>query len=144
MQVLLLRDIKKVGKKGTVVQVKEGYGRNFLIAQGFAKEATSSNLKSEAENKHTQQIKSEKRKSALNTFFENNFSFEIEKPANEEGKLFGSFFKKDFLDVVHKVDPKIDLKETEIAMDHIKHTSSTNIKILPINKDVTLIIKRSK
>ena len=45
MKVILLTDVNKVGKKDQVVEVKEGYGRNFLLARKLAVEATDANLK---------------------------------------------------------------------------------------------------
>ena len=44
MKVILNEDVKSLGKKGDVVEVSDGYGRNFLISKGKAKEATASNL----------------------------------------------------------------------------------------------------
>ena len=43
MQVILLKDVPKVGKKGDLCQVSDGYGRNFLIARGFAEIASEAN-----------------------------------------------------------------------------------------------------
>ena len=40
MKVLLIKDVKSLGKKGEVKEVKDGYGKNFLIGKGFAKHAT--------------------------------------------------------------------------------------------------------
>ena len=44
MKVIMLQDLKKVGKKGDIVEVAEGYGRNFLIAKKYAVEATKQNI----------------------------------------------------------------------------------------------------
>ena len=44
MKVILKEDVKKVGKAGEVVEVSEGYGRNFLLPKGLAAEATAQNL----------------------------------------------------------------------------------------------------
>lgn len=44
MKVIMLQDLKKVGKKGDIVDVAEGYGRNFLIAKKYAVEATKQNI----------------------------------------------------------------------------------------------------
>ena len=44
MKVILQQDVKKVGKKGEVIEVSEGYGRNFLLPKKLAKPATSENL----------------------------------------------------------------------------------------------------
>ena len=51
MKVIMLQDLKKVGKKGDIVEVAEGYGRNFLIAKKYAVEASPSNLKQLEERK---------------------------------------------------------------------------------------------
>ncbi|EAL4060423.1 50S ribosomal protein L9, partial [Campylobacter jejuni] len=45
MKVLLIKDVKALGKAGEVKEVKDGYGQNFLIAKGFAKAATNEVLK---------------------------------------------------------------------------------------------------
>jgi large subunit ribosomal protein L9 len=45
MKVLLIRDVKNLGKKGDIKEVKDGYGRNFLVAKGFAKVATADVVK---------------------------------------------------------------------------------------------------
>ena len=44
MKVILLQDVKKVGNKGDIVEVSEGYGRNFLLPKKYAQEATAANL----------------------------------------------------------------------------------------------------
>ena len=44
MKVILKEDVRKVGKAGEVVEVSEGYGRNFLLPKGLAAEATAQNL----------------------------------------------------------------------------------------------------
>ena len=44
MKVILQQDVKKVGKKGEIIEVSEGYGRNFLLPKKYAVEATASNL----------------------------------------------------------------------------------------------------
>ncbi|MFA7660565.1 MAG: 50S ribosomal protein L9, partial [Anaerovoracaceae bacterium] len=45
MKVILLQDVKNMGKAGTVANVSDGYARNFLIPKGLVKEATSANMK---------------------------------------------------------------------------------------------------
>lgn len=62
MQVILLKDVPKVGKRGDICTVADGYGRNFLLARGFAEIASEGRRRSvEKENKeHEAQLKREK------------------------------------------------------------------------------------
>lgn len=60
MKVVLLEDVKKVGKKGEILEVADGYGRNFLIRRGLAVEGTQQNLNNarqkEAAKAHKKQV----------------------------------------------------------------------------------------
>ena len=60
MEIILKQDIKKLGEKDDIVTVKNGYGRNYLIPQGFAELATSSAKKILAENIKQAQFKQDK------------------------------------------------------------------------------------
>lgn len=92
MEIILLKDVDKVGDKHTVVKVKDGYGRNYLIPQGFALEATKKNRqnlddlkqKEEAEEAHKvgeYQAIADKLKDVV---------LRIGAKAGQSGKLFGS------------------------------------------------------
>ncbi|WP_085056698.1 50S ribosomal protein L9, partial [Campylobacter coli] len=61
MKVLLIKDVKALGKAGEIKEVKDGYGQNFLIAKGFAKAATNEVLR---------KYESDKKKEAENLRFE--------------------------------------------------------------------------
>ena len=72
MKVLLIKDVKALGKAGEIKEVKDGYGQNFLIAKGFAKAATNevlrkyeSDKKKEAENLRFEIVNLEKLKKNL-------------------------------------------------------------------------------
>ena len=56
MKVLLKADVKGIGKKGEVVEVADGYGRNFLIKKGFATIASASNIHEAEQKKEAVQI----------------------------------------------------------------------------------------
>src|SRR5690606_6644350 len=58
MKVILIQDVKKLGTKGQVLEVTDGYGRNYLIPQGLAEEATKTRMKEIAE----KSLKAEKKK----------------------------------------------------------------------------------
>jgi large subunit ribosomal protein L9 len=92
MEIILKQDIKNLGEKDDVVNVKPGYGRNFLIPQGFATMATISAKKVLAENLKQAAFKQDKIKKdadAIATRLEG-VKLTIGAKAGESGKIFGS------------------------------------------------------
>jgi large subunit ribosomal protein L9 len=92
MELILKQDIKNLGEKDDIVTVKPGYGRNYLIPQGFAAMATSSAKKVLAENLKQAQFKQDKIKAdaeAVAAKLEG-ITLSIGAKAGESGKIFGS------------------------------------------------------
>ena len=92
MEIILKQDIKNLGEKDDIVNVKPGYGRNYLIPQGFAVLATSSAKKVLAENLKQAQFKQEKIKNdalAIAARLES-VKLSIGAKAGESGKIFGA------------------------------------------------------
>lgn len=91
MEVILKQDIKHLGEKDDVVTVKPGYGRNYLIPQGFAIQATSSAKKVLAENIKQAQFKQEKIKKDATALADKleSVKLTIGAKAGESGKIFG-------------------------------------------------------
>jgi len=122
MRKLLLRtDVPSLGYVGDVVEVKEGYARNYLIPQGLAMEPTPANLKSieqakkEAEARRAQQLAEKK---ALAEKLEG-LEVTIVSRANEQGHLFGSVGPKEIADAIASEGYTID--ERSIRLDeHLK------------------------
>ncbi|MDA8097741.1 MAG: 50S ribosomal protein L9 [Clostridia bacterium] len=124
MKVVLLKDVSGVGKRGEIVNVAEGYGRNFLIPRGIAQEATEGRIKEIAQNRQAKATKEERmaaeaRKLAARI---KGLSVRVEARAGEGGKLFGSVGNKDVAQALAaqagiKLDKKkIELKETVKAL----------------------------
>jgi large subunit ribosomal protein L9 len=110
MEVILKQDIKNLGEKDDVVSVKAGYGRNFLIPQGFALLATVSARKVLAENLKQAQFKQEKiRKDAdaIATRLEG-VTLSIGAKAGETGKIFGSINTIQIADALKKEGFEVD------------------------------------
>jgi len=110
MEVILKQDIKNLGEKDDVVNVKAGYGRNFLIPQGFAHLATVSARKVLAENLKQAQFKQEKiRKDAdaIATRLEG-VKLSIGAKAGETGKIFGSINTIQIADALKKEGFEVD------------------------------------
>ncbi|WP_339919980.1 50S ribosomal protein L9 [uncultured Flavobacterium sp.] len=111
MELILKQDVQNVGFKDDVVTVKNGYGRNFLIPQGFAHLATSSAKKVLAENLKQRAHKEAKVVSDAQAIAEALKAIEIKITAKAGGeKLFGSITNIDIADVLAKGGQVIDRK----------------------------------
>ena len=134
--------MEKIGQVGEVVEVSDGFARNFLIPQGKAISFSAGNFK---QIEYLKKREVEQRDGELKEVKElavkiNNISLEIKVKAGEEGKLFGSVTSKDIVEVL--------LKEHGIELDKKKLNLKESLKklgvhIVPINlyKDVTPQIK---
>ena len=120
MKVILLQDIKSIGKRDEIINANDGYARNYLFPKNFAIEATKENLaKLEAKQKSAQNKKmleiEESKKIAEKM---KAITLEIAVKAGENGKIFGGVTSKEIAEELQKqhkiiVDKKkINLKET--------------------------------
>lgn len=114
VKVILMKSVKKIGEAGDIVDVADGYGRNYLLPKGLAVEATEGNLKRAKEEKQEETKKKEKEKEAAQKIANllKQAKFTITTKAGENGKLFGSITSKDIADIVKK--------EKEIVIDKRK------------------------
>lgn len=135
MKVILNQDIKGQGKKGQMVEVSEGYGRNYLLPRGLAKEATKSNINvMEGQAASAKYHKQQELEAAQKTADEmKNIKVVLTAKAGENGKLFGSVTSKDVAEALkmqHHI--KIDKKKF-VLPDGIKAlgTTAVDVKIYP-------------
>ena len=111
MEIILKQDVQNVGFKDDVVSVKPGYGRNFLIPQGFATLATPSAKKVLAENLKQRAHKEAKVVADAKALAETLKSLEIKLSAKAGGeKLFGSITNIDIAEALEKSGNTIDRK----------------------------------
>ena len=119
MKVILQQEVKKLGKKGDIVEVSEGYARNFLLLQKLAMPATSTNVNNASQQKASEERKQQRVLDEANLMAAQMSKVEvtITVKIGEGGKLFGSVTSKDIADALlaqHKVEldkRKIDLKD---------------------------------
>ena len=117
MKVILQQDVKKVGSKGDVVEVSEGYGRNFLLPKKLAVEATAANLETAKQRANSaarkkQQATDEARLLAAQL---EKVSVKVAVRIGEGGKLFGSVTGKDVADALAK-EHGIDVDRRKISL----------------------------
>ena len=120
MKVSLKEDIKHVGLKDDVVEVKNGYGRNFLIPQGKAKLATDGALKMLAEDVRQREFKMDKLKKDAEALAEkiNGTTVSIKTKAGASGRIFGSITT---LQIANALKEKgFDVDRRKIVTDDIK------------------------
>ncbi|MCH7411416.1 50S ribosomal protein L9 [Belliella sp. DSM 111904] len=116
MEVILKTDIKGLGYKNDLVEVKPGYGRNYLIPQGFAVLATNSNKRVLAENIKQAAHKAEKVKTEAETLATKleSTTLEIKAKIGESGKIFGKVTTLQISDALAAQGIDIDRKKISI------------------------------
>tara|TARA_B100000941_G_C28440804_1_gene519525 strand:+ start:175 stop:630 length:456 start_codon:yes stop_codon:yes gene_type:complete len=117
MQVILLENIFKLGKIGDLVEVKNGYGRNFLLREGKALRANKENIdlvnkKKDELNKKNNEIKQEFIKVALKI---KNKTLKFNKEAKDNGDLYGSIKPKEVSNAFLK-DLKVEINPSQIDL----------------------------
>lgn len=131
MKVILLQDVKKLGKQGETKEVSDGYARNFLIPQGLATEATPAKLK-ELQEKHERQDKKREKEEEKARYTKqkiNGRSICVKARAGEGGKLFGTVTAKEIGDILQEeFGVSIDKKKIDIP-EPIKSLGEYTIKI---------------
>lgn len=104
MKVILLSDVKKVGKKGEMVDVADGYGRNFLIANKLAVQATAGSQKRLDEEKHQQMLNEKELEKQARILAEKleTLMLEFRVKSGKEGRMFGSVSTKQIAEELNK------------------------------------------
>ena len=144
MQVILLEKISNLGDLGEVVNVKDGYGRNFLIPKGKAKRANAQNMaefeikRAELEKQQATLIKaSEKKAKALEGLVVN-----LTQKSGADGKLFGSVTNTDIAEAIVSIGHEVVKSEIRMPDGPIKaigefelvidfhHDQTANIKVV--------------
>ncbi|MGM9974511.1 MAG: 50S ribosomal protein L9 [Clostridiaceae bacterium] len=130
MKVILLSDVKNLGKKGEVVNTSDGYARNFLFPRKLAQEATAENLHILNAKKETERRKKLAEIEEAQRIAEKlkNKEIKITTKTGDNGRLFGAITSKDVAELINKeYGTAIDKKK--IVMDTLKLVGSYDIEV---------------
>ena len=117
MEIVLLENIKNLGKIGDVVTVKRGHGRNFLIKYGKALKASSDNINIVKKKKEDLNAKNLTLKKEAKKIFDiiNNKKYKFSKRTKDNDELYGSIKPKEISKTIENVD-KIEIKPSQIDL----------------------------
>lgn len=131
MKVILKQDVKGLGKKESMVEVSDGYARNFLFPRSLAVEASSSNINIMNTKKEAEKAKSDREIAKAKELAEkiNSTTVVLKAKAGENGKLFGSITSKDIADNL-KANFKLDVDKKKIHLeDSLKSLGTTEVDV---------------
>ena len=147
MKVILTTNIKKLGKIGEIVNVKEGYARNFLFPQKMALRENKKNLEYyqniQDELKNKENLKLDEAKKLLEDIKKIEILFK--KEADEKDQLYGSISKKEILSFLSDENIKV-LSDDINLIEPIRTLGEHTIEINPyegISETITIIVKKN-
>lgn len=142
MEVILLEKIRNLGNLGDKVNVKPGYGRNFLIPQGKAVVATETNLaafeerRAELERQQTEALEAAQARAGQLEGLE----VTIAARAGDQGKLFGSIGTRDLADAITAAGVEVSKHEVLLPEGALRQTGEFEIA-LALHSDVEVSVK---
>jgi len=141
MQVILLEDVKSLGKKGTIVNINDSYARNFVIPRRLGVEANKASLNDlKLKNANIQKLEAAKLANAIDmNNMINDKTVSIGIKAGKDGKVFGSITSKEVADAINKKFG-VDVDKKKIVMEPIK-TIGIHEVVVKLHKDVSATVK---
>jgi large subunit ribosomal protein L9 len=142
MEVILKQDVKNLGHKDEIVKVRPGYGRNYLIPQGFAMLASEGNRKMLAESVRQRAHKEEKLRTEATATAEKLTAITVQVGAKvgESGKIFGSVNAIQIAEALRKAGVEVERKNITLDEESVKQigTYTAHVKIY---KDIKADVK---
>ncbi|MHC4880977.1 MAG: 50S ribosomal protein L9 [Planctomycetota bacterium] len=142
MKLLLLEDVEMLGWLGDVVEVKDGYARNYLLPQGLATVPTEANMRSLAEEKarraESRQLEREQKQQLASSM--EDVEVVLAAKANELGHLFGSVAERDIAENLRQQGFAVQDAMVKMPSGHIKEigTHDVTLKIAP---DLNVVVR---
>jgi large subunit ribosomal protein L9 len=141
MQIILQQDVEKLGTRGQVLEVKEGYARNYLLPRKLALEASPTNMKRLekmravfAKHEATEKEAAEKLAEMLN-----GLSLTLSRKAGENDQLFGSVTSADIADAIAAQGYTVDKRKIQLV-DPVKLVGEYQVPV-KLHREVTASVK---
>ncbi len=141
MQVILQEDVPHVGKAGEVIEVSQGFGRNFLLPQKKAVVADPGNLKMLEHHQRVVTAKQAKLKAEMEVLATKltQTRITLARTAGEEGKLFGSVTVKDIAEALQHAGFTLDRRSITL-LEPIRHVGEFSV-VITLQAGVTTTVK---
>ncbi|MEG0378262.1 MAG: 50S ribosomal protein L9 [Eubacterium sp.] len=149
MKVVLIENVKNVGNAGDVVEVKDGYGRNFLIKTKKGLPGTKENIKKAEEERalKAQKLEEERQLALELAKIIDETTIKITEKAGEDGKLFGSVTSKDIAEALEK-QKEIKVDKRKVALDSpIRNVGRIEVRVKThtgVEGNLTVVVEGSK
>lgn len=134
MKVILLQDVKKLGKKGDVIEASDGYARNYLFPRKLAEEATANALhvvNAKKENERKKKLAELEAAQKLAAELKGK-EVTINAKAGDNGRLFGAITNKDVAEVINsQFNLSIDKKKIVVNTIKVAGTYEVEVKLYP-------------
>lgn len=146
MKVVLLENVKNIGNKGDIVEVKDGYGRNFLIKtkKGVIGNKENIEMAEKVKVEEAKRMEAERQEAVELAKKIDATEITITERAGEDGKLFGSVTSKDITEALEKEKGiKVDKRKVELEMP-IRNVGRVEVKIKTyqgVTGNLTVIVK---
>ena len=141
MKVILQQDVKGKGKKGELVNVSDGYARNYLLPRGLAVEANSNNLNVMRTQNEAKARKIAEEKAAARALADSleGKTVEIAVKAGENGKLFGSVTAKEIADAIQD-SLHLEVDRRKIQLEEPIRSCGTASVVVRLYPDITATV----
>ncbi len=138
MKVILLDEVKKMGKKGDIIEVSEGYARNFLLPKKLAAPATDANVNQSKQNQATEAHKAQRRLDEARVLASqiSKVTVAMNLRVGENGKLFGSVTGKDVAEALIK-QTGLDIDRRKVELKEPVKALGTYRAVVKLHTEVT-------
>ena len=142
MKVILKEDVKGLGKKEDMVNVSDGYARNFLMPRGIAVEASKDNLNIMKTRKEAERTKKDRDKSHAQTVAAKleGQGVLLKSKAGENGRLFGSITSKDIVEAL-KIQHRLEVDKKKVALDEPFKTLGEHNVDIKLHSGISVSLK---